>query len=173
MTRDIDDYVPSSGRTLKEDNTVVNLADEIEEINDTLQEGLEVTADNGTDATGVVPPVGGTGILGWLSGIYSKISGILGVEVADGDDITLGAKADAAATAGDTTPFSVIALLKGIWVKLAGTLTVSLSGSTMQLYGASTATRPAANTVAIGTTFTVCNAALDTTISDGTNWVVV
>jgi len=41
---------------------------------------------------------------------------------------SLGAKADAAATAGDTTPFSIIALLKGIWVKLAGTLTVALSG---------------------------------------------
>lgn len=51
------------------------------------------------------------------------------VKKADGHDITLGAKADAAATVADATPFSVVALLKGIWNKLAGILTVQLSGS--------------------------------------------
>ena len=51
------------------------------------------------------------------------------MQVADGGDLTLGAKADAPATVADTTPFSVIALLKGLWNKLAGTLTVQLSGS--------------------------------------------
>jgi len=50
---------------------------------------------------------------------------------------------------------------------------VQLSGSNMELYGATTATRPAATAVAVGTTFTVCNASLDTTISDGTNWVAI
>jgi len=65
---------------------------------------------------------------------YSKMgisqeTGENAVSIADGDDVSLGAKADAAATAGDATPFSVIALLKGIWNKLAGTLTVTLSGS--------------------------------------------
>ena len=50
-------------------------------------------------------------------------------KVADGDDVTLGAKADAAATVADATPFSAIALLKGLWNKLAGTLDVTLTGS--------------------------------------------
>jgi len=49
----------------------------------------------------------------------------------------------------------------------------SLPKSEMELYGKTIATRPAANAVAVGTTFTVCNATLDTTISDGTDWVVV
>lgn len=38
--------------------------------------------DNGTDATGVVPPLGAVGIRGWLSGIYSKLSSSLTVTFA-------------------------------------------------------------------------------------------
>lgn len=64
--------------------------------------------------------------------------------VADGADVTLGAKADAAATVADATPFSVIALLKGLWNKLAGTLDVSLSGSNIeQTNGADAAAKSA------------------------------
>jgi len=47
----------------------------------------------------------------------------------DGENTTLGSKADVAATSGDATPFSSIALLKGIFNKLANTLTVQVSGS--------------------------------------------
>lgn len=36
-------------------------------------------AQDGTDATGVTPPSGAAGIRGWLSGIYSKLSGSLAV----------------------------------------------------------------------------------------------
>jgi hypothetical protein len=36
-------------------------------------------AQDGTDATGVMPPAGAAGIRGWLSGIYSKLSGSLTV----------------------------------------------------------------------------------------------
>jgi hypothetical protein len=49
--------------------------------------------------------------------------------VADGANVALGAKADAAATVANATPFSAIALLKGLWNKLAGTLTVEVTGS--------------------------------------------
>jgi hypothetical protein len=50
---------------------------------------------------------------------------------------------------------------------------VQVTGSKMELFGVSTATRPAANAVLPGTTFTICNATLDTTISDGTSWVAI
>ena len=49
---------------------------------------------------------------------------------------------------------------------------VKITGSSMELFGATVATRPAANSVAVGTTFL----AIDTfqvTISNGVNWVVV
>jgi len=62
----------------------------------------------------------------------TKVIGTVNNKVADGSDITLGAKADAAATVADATPFSVIALLKGIWNKLASTLTVQVSGSKVE-----------------------------------------
>jgi hypothetical protein len=46
-----------------------------------------------------------------------------------------------------------------------------LTGSNMELYGASINDRPAANTVAAGTTFTIVDENLDQNwISDGTNW---
>lgn len=39
-------------------------------------------AGDGTDGTGITQPTGGAGIRGWLSGIYSKLSGILSVQPA-------------------------------------------------------------------------------------------
>ncbi len=36
-------------------------------------------AADGSDGTGITPPTGGTGIRGWLSGIYSKLSNPLSV----------------------------------------------------------------------------------------------
>jgi len=49
---------------------------------------------------------------------------------------------------------------------------VQLSGSKMELYGATVATRPAATAVAIGTTFTIIDSTgnFDSWISDGMNW---
>lgn len=56
----------------------------------------------------------------------------------DGENTTLGSKADVAATSGDATPFSSIALLKGIFNKLTNTLTVQVSGSNAPLSGQKT-----------------------------------
>ena len=53
-----------------------------------------------------------------LAAETTKVIGTVNDKVADGDDVALGAKSDPAATIGDTTPFSVIAMLKGIWNKL-------------------------------------------------------
>jgi hypothetical protein len=50
------------------------------------------------------------------------------VSIADGDDAAQGAKADAAAT-DSTSAWSVVALLKGVWAKLAGTLSVTQTGA--------------------------------------------
>ena len=52
-------------------------------------------------------------------------------------------------------------------------LPVSINNSNMTLYGADIADRPPADSVAIGTTFTLVNADLDTWISNGTDWVVI
>ena len=57
----------------------------------------------------------------------TKVIGTVNDKVADGDDITLGAKADAPATIGDVTPFSAIALLKGIWNKLGAVVLTTSS----------------------------------------------
>jgi hypothetical protein len=75
-----------------------------------------------------------------LNAETTKVIGTVNNKVADGDDVALGAKADAAATIADTTPFSVIALLKGIWNKLAGILTVSISGSNTRKWATDTIT---------------------------------
>jgi hypothetical protein len=77
-----------------------------------------------------------------LSAETTKVIGTVNDKVADGDNIALGTKADAAATVADTTPFSVIALLKGLWNKLAGTLTVQLTGSITGKETSANFTRP-------------------------------
>lgn len=43
----------------------------------------------------------------------------------------------------------------------------------MTLFGADLADRPSADSVAVGTTFTLANGNLDTWISDGTDWMEV
>jgi hypothetical protein len=59
--------------------------------------------------------------------------------LADGYDITLGAKADAPiAVAATTAPNSLISLAKGIWNRLFGVLDVQVSGSKAQEYEALT-----------------------------------
>ena len=54
-----------------------------------------------------------------------------------------------------------------------GDQVVQLSGSNMELYGATVAERPAANTVPKGATFTLINSNFDSWISDGMNWTEV
>ena len=52
-----------------------------------------------------------------------------------------------------------------------GTVVTELSGSQMELYGATINVRPAANAVPVGATFTIVDDKLDQNwISDGTNW---
>jgi hypothetical protein len=45
--------------------------------------GMVVTSDNGASVAGVAMPVGGSGVTGWLSAIWSKLAGTLGVSVAN------------------------------------------------------------------------------------------
>lgn len=55
----------------------------------------------------------------WVVSLTSTtITGSVATTVADGGDVALGAKADAAAT-DSTSSWSVVALLKGLWAKLA------------------------------------------------------
>ena len=65
----------------------------------------------------------------------------------------------------------ILTKLAALEAKLNGTLDTQLSGSKMELYGATVAERPAANTVPAGATFTIVDRDLDKNwISDGTNW---
>ncbi len=66
----------------------------------------------------------------------------------------------------------ILTKLAALETKLNSALDVQLSGSSMELYGSGIATRPAADTVSIGTVY------MDVTgqviyQSDGTNWVVM
>ena len=62
-----------------------------------------------------------------LAAETTKVIGTVNDKVADGDDVALGAKSDPAATIGDATPFSVIAMLKGIWNKLGAVVLTTSS----------------------------------------------
>lgn len=84
----------------------------------------------GAPITGASMPAGGVGMTGWLSAIWSKLSG---AALESGGNLAsiataAGAPADAAYTSGSG---GVIGLLKGIFGKLAGTLAVSWSGQSV------------------------------------------
>jgi hypothetical protein len=74
--------------------------------------------DNGAQGTGASfnPPTGGSGVLGYLSGIYKALTGTLSVSVsgavaateADGANIAIGSKADAASATGSQTLVSIL-----------------------------------------------------------------
>ena len=51
-----------------------------------------------------------------------------------------------------------------------GNVKVQLSGT---IFGADISDRPPADSVPVGTTFVITNAALDAWISNGTDWVVI
>lgn len=101
---DIENMSPKSGRALKENNTVVNVAELIESIN-------------------------------------TKID-------------------------------TLDAVMDDIKTAVEGTLTTTLSGSSLEIYGATVADRPAANTVPIGAVFMAVNSQ-DMWQSNGTDWVVI
>ncbi len=74
------------------------------------------------------------------------------------------------------TAHTLLARIKNLEDKLDaviedGSVNTKLTGSNMELYGASINDRPAANTVPAGATFTIVDRDLDKNwISDGTNW---
>lgn len=58
---------------------------------------LNGAAQDGTDASGITPPTGGSGIRGWLSGIYNALTHTLGISVSSGQ-VASGAYVDCAIT---------------------------------------------------------------------------
>jgi len=48
-----------------------------------------IAAAQGTGGTGISPPTGASGILGWLSGIYNKISSTLNVSIVNTPSVTI------------------------------------------------------------------------------------
>ena len=61
----------------------------------------------------------------------------------------------------------------GMKVSIEAGSEVVVSGNVMELFGASTATRPLATAVPEGTTFIVVASPIIVYMSDGTNWVEV
>jgi hypothetical protein len=126
--------------------------------------GLPV-ADSGAAITGAAMPAGGAGLSGWLSAIWTKLSGTLAVSAASlplptgaaqeagGNLASLttahGGVADTAYVSGSG---SVIAVLKGIFGKLAGTLAVSASSLALPA-GAATAALQSSIITALGSPF--------------------
>jgi hypothetical protein len=92
MGRDIANMSPSSGQMLKDNNEVVNVAEKIE--------AIETAA--GTNGTGITPPTGATGILGWLSGIYNLLFGGTAKVQLSGSKVCLSSEAKPAGEQGDT-----------------------------------------------------------------------
>lgn len=66
------------------------------------------TSSDGTDATGVVAPSGGSGVRGWLSGIFNAVSGVL--------------KTSSSITASDATTFDPDSLAQTLAYNADGTL---------------------------------------------------
>lgn len=106
--------------------------------------------------------------------IYSMLQQIATEDKQDALAALIGALTATAET-DPTESASLIALLKGILKQLQGDgekpNVTQLTGSNMELYGATINDRPDADTVAAGTTFTIVDENLDQNwISDGTNW---
>lgn len=109
---------------------------------------------------------------------YQHVQGSDGapkMQADDGKIASIGAKADSAVH-DPSSAASVIALLKGLLEQLQGGGTgaapVKLTGSNMQLYGATVANRPAANSVPVGAYYMAVQTQ-EIWQSDGTNWVVI
>ena len=84
-------------------------------------------AADGTDATGVTQLSGGIGIRGWLSGIFSKLSGTLAISAA-ALPLPTNAAADGTDATGVTQLTGGVGIrgwLSGIYSKLSGTIAVS------------------------------------------------
>lgn len=108
---------------------ILSIKDQLEEdyklkVSSNLQVG---EADNAADNPVFVQITNPSDIEATLAEETTKVIGTVNDKIADGDDISLGAKADAAATSGDITPFSVISLLKGIWNKLGSVVLTTSS----------------------------------------------
>lgn len=90
-----------------------------------------VTVDNGAAITGAAMPAGGSGVLGWLSAIWTKLSGTLAVTTPVGAPV---AGAKAVAVTGTAVALGSGALSNGVIIKAkssnAGSVVVGPSGVT-------------------------------------------
>jgi len=68
-------------KLVKSDNaTVVDVGDVLGDVYDPVNKVLKTSDQSGTDGTGIAHPTGGTGIKGWLSGIYNALVNALTVK---------------------------------------------------------------------------------------------
>jgi len=83
-------------------------------------------AQDGVDATGITAPTGGSGIRGWLSGIYSLLSNVLGVKEVGSSNW---ATTQVSVTNAATQLVAARAGRQGVVVTNLGTTPVYLGGS--------------------------------------------
>jgi len=106
------------------------------------QSTSSVDAADGVSGTGITAPAGGVGLVGWLSGIYARLGGVISVSVSGGALETGGNLAitatettatvtslgsDATGVTQPTGGTGVRGWLSGIYAKLNGTLSVSVT----------------------------------------------
>ena len=73
-----------------------------------------ISAAQGTSGTGISQPTGGSGLLGWLSGIYNKLSNALTVNIASGQTVGIAAGTNAigSVSAGGFTAISTTSVTR-------------------------------------------------------------
>ena len=96
-------------------------------LNKSIAAGLTVNA--GTNLNTSLLALESGGNLATLAGIVS--SSKAAIKSADGDQVSIGAKADPPATTATTDPWTVISLLKGIFAKLLSGLGVTFTNTTI------------------------------------------
>jgi len=122
-----------------------------------------------------------------LADQYGKPLGVpenpitIGAKDSNGDPVTLTVDGDGllkvvssvtSVTATDITVHDPVNVANKLVVNADGTIGVQLSGSNMELYGATIDDRPVANAVPIGCCFMAVQTQ-EMWQSDGTNWVVI
>ncbi len=91
----------------------------------------------------------------------------------DGENVTFGAKADEPVTAAATAaPVSLMGLLKGIWNKLFGTLTVQVSESKAQEYESLTIDNTAGGIALTAAKYSTCTKAFITVETAQIRWTI-
>jgi len=97
-----------------------------------VEDGKDVTQGALDDAPATTATTDPWSVVALLKGIFAKLLATIGVTIADGSSVSLGARADAAATT-DAGTFSLISLTKRLLEKITAGLSVTVTGSSQAI----------------------------------------